>query len=248
MTNIILPDGVRFGCHPRETEPGAVFRSASAAGIEPLPRSKWKDWDLSACVGRIANQGSTGSCVGHGSTKSVEIAARMTGANIGYLNGFVVYANTFSGRVSWRSGTTLEAGLEALRDTGAPEVTDDWPAKATASGWPKDWKARCSQHRVTEWLDLDGDAERVFALMWTWGQRGWPSVMGASRCWGGGHCTAVSFGRLTAGEPIIGGPNSWGDSWTNCGRPGMWSFAESKLNDVDRMGCWTCTVTTEPTP
>lgn len=246
MSEIKLPDNVRFGCHPRETEPGAVFRSARAVGIEPLPRSKWENWNLSACVGRIADQGSTGSCVGHGSAKAAEIAARMTGANVGYLNGFAVYANTFSGRVNWRSGTTLEAGLEVLRDIGAPEASNDWPAKATTSGWPKDWKARCSQHRVTEWIDLDGDAERVFALMWTWGQRGWPSAMGASKCWGGGHCTAVARGRLDGSKAYIGGPNSWGLGYSNCDLPGWYEWPEAKLSDLDRMGCWACTVTTEP--
>lgn len=247
MPDIELPEGVLFGCHPRTTAAGVVFRCATDSGIDPLPRSKWKDWDLSSVVGKIFNQGSTGSCVGQGSTKAVEMATRLTGANVGTLNGFATYANTFSGRVNWRSGTTLEAGLEALRDVGCPEVTDDWPAKATTSGWPKDWKTRCAQHRVTEFLDLDGDSERIFALMWTWGQQGWPSVMGAARCWGGGHCTAVSFGRLNGGKAYLGGPNSWSDAWSNCGRPGFYEWQESKLSDLDSHGCWSCTVTTEPT-
>jgi hypothetical protein len=247
MSEIILPDGIVFGCQPRETEPGAVFRSASAAGVEPLPRSKWQDWDLSSVVGTIYNQGRTGSCVGQGSAKACEMATRLTGATVGTLNGFVVYANCFSGRVSWSSGTALENGLQALRDIGAPEVSDDFPAEATTR-WPSDWKARCAQHRVTEFVDFDGDAERVFALIWTMGQKfGMPSIMGASRCWGGGHCTAVSGGRYSGGKAYLNGPNSWGDSWSNCGRPGFWEFAEAKLSDLDRMGCWGCTVTTEPT-
>lgn len=248
MSEIILPDGVMFGLLPRLSVPGqGLFRCAAAAGIEPLPRSKWKNWDLSSVVGEIYNQGRTGSCVGQGSAKAAEMATRLTGATVGTFNGFAVYALCFSYRVSWSSGTSLENGLQALRDIGAPEVTDDWPAQPTASGWPQDWRVRCAQHRVTEFIDYDGDSDRVFALMWSMGQRfGMPSIMGASRCWGGGHCTAVSGGRISGGKAYLSGPNSWGAGWTNCGRPGFWEFAESRLVDIDRMGCWGCTVTTEP--
>lgn len=247
MSDVILPSGVLFGCQPRTTAQGAIFRSAAVAKIDPLPRAKWKDWDFNACIGEFYNQGRTGSCVGQGSTKCAEIATRLTGLDPGTLNGFVVYANTFSGRVSWGSGTSLEAGLKSISAFGAPRVTDEWPAVASTSNWPKDWRDRCSQNRVTEWVDFDGDSERIFALVWTWGQKyGLPSVIGASRAWGGGHCTCVSMGRIANGTAKIGGPNSWGSSWTNCGMPGMWEFSESRLGDLDRMGCWGCAVTTEP--
>jgi hypothetical protein len=245
MSEIILPDGIVFGCQPRETEPGAVFRSASAAGIEPLPRSEFRDWDLSSAAGKSYNQGSTGSCVGHGTAKGAEIAYRLTGAQVGQFNGFVVYANTFARGVSWRSGTTLEAGLESIRDIGVPEVSDDFPAQATTR-WPADWKARCARHRVLEFIDFDGNAKRIFELIWTVGQKlGFPSVIGSSRAWGGGHCVCCCWGRKDGNVYRIGGPQSWGD-WTNCGRPGFWEHPESAFPDLDSMGSWGCTSTTEP--
>ena len=236
-----------WGCLPRETIAGVngLFRCASDAGIQPLPRSKWRDWDISAAVGEIYDQGSTGTCVGQCTAKAVEIATRLTGATVGSLNGFAVYRLAYlnSRRVPWGAGLSLEAGLSVVQKYGAPEVSANWPAKASPM-LPDDWKALCGKHAVLELTDYDGDSDDILAMIVTLGMQGWPSVLGTG-AWGGGHCVCCTWGYWEGSTYRFGGPNSWGeDSKTNTKRPGFWTWPEKKLGDVDQRGCWGCRVTT----
>jgi hypothetical protein len=134
------------------------------------------------------------------------------------------------------SGLPIESGLTIIRDVGACD--DDTVPIADANirvrTWPANWKDNAANYRAAEWDDLGGD----FALMWTMIQRyGWPVVLG-TRAFSGAHCVCATECGFDGSTPWLGGPNSWGSSWSNCGKAGFWRYNERALRDVPGYGSW----------
>ena len=243
---INVPAGVVWGCLERDSAAGnGRYKTARQLGIVPLPQTEWVSWSLLDFAGKSTAQGSTGTCVGHGTAKGIETTYRSTGVpDVKQGNGFALYAQTKwdlgNRRVSWGSGLNLEDCLNTAAKKGCPEVTPDWPAEATTSGWPKDYEARFARRKVLEWGDLEGDPSNILALIWTIGQTlSRCSVIGTD-VFGGGHCVPVHWGRVERGTFYFGGLNSWGTKRTNTDVVGGWEFDYNDMlhGGLDKRGCW----------
>lgn len=221
-----------FGCLPRTTVCGAGAFLAST--VEPLPRSEWKPWDLTPAVKHIYAQ-KGGTCVAHGACQVLMMVRALEGQPFKILNPYVLYGQK-SQRIN--SGLQIEDGLEVLRDVGTVDLNTYSDADINPRHWPDGWQQSAKSYRALEWDDLPGDAEEVFARVWTMGQKfGFPSAIGTAAV-GGPHCMAVAAGELDGNTASLVFVQSWGADSTNYGRPGFWRYQERKLRDMAGYGAW----------
>jgi hypothetical protein len=237
MTTTQIPDGIEFGLLPRAAYRGTwAAPTADERKIEPLARNDFRSWDVTRFIRHTYKQVG-GTCAAQAPSYGVLFGRELAGLPLVVPNPYTLYGQHTS---NIRVGSSLPENLECLANVGV--CGDDFCPLANADinprNWPTRWKDNAALHRVREWSELDGNARRVFDLIWTQGERGFPTIIGNSRAFGGPHSVIATWGRIDGSRLMLGGKNSWGESWSNCGIPGCWEFSEANFGDVADWGAW----------
>lgn len=235
---IQIPDGVEFGLLPKSAYRGTwAAKSAEEARIRPMQRSDFQSWDVTVWIDHTYRQVG-GTCAAHAPCYGVLFGRKLNGLPLVIPNCYTLYGQHTS---NIKVGSSLPENLEYLANVGV--CGDDFYPLANADinqrNWPTHWKDNARLHCVKEWAELTGGTAReVFDLLWTQGERGFPTIIGNGRAFGGPHSVIVTWGRIDGATLRLGGKNSWGQDWTNCSRAGCWEFPEREFGDVDDWGAW----------
>lgn len=222
-------DGIdrAMGCLPPKADFGGLPRFASANPV--LPRSGWRDVDLSPLGVPELDQGQHGSCVGHGSTSAFWFAYLIAGGTVpdGGFSPTSLYAQINGGR---DAGAVVSDAMDALIRVGVGLMADVPESVIYDRQIPASAKAKYARFRVQDAYHCGSFDEIGSAL-----QLGFPVSFGITLPGGfnnldaegvagfgfgvlGGHCMcAYGTTRLKSGEWAIRVRNSWGTRWGRSG-------------------------------
>ena len=219
----------KMGCLPPTKEKTARFKAFAQAN-PIIPRSAWKEVDLSALLGDVWDQGNHGSCTGHGCGKAMEAALRIMGITIppGGLSPTSLYSQVNDGI---DEGAIVSDCLTALVQTGIGLMSDVPESKIFERQISADAKAKYSRFRALGAYHCNSFDAMVTAL-----QLGFPVAFGISLVaafmrdvpssgivpfsgmFVGGHCM-MSYGCTQVdGKWYLRVQNSWGPKWGLGGR------------------------------
>jgi hypothetical protein len=116
MPAIVTPDGMeRLLGRPASKVP-LIRCSKPADPSMLLPQSQWVEFDRTRTVVPILDQGSVGSCTGHGGVEALMVARDIAGQSFNLLSASMVYAQVNGGA---DQGASLTDVVKALQTTGA---------------------------------------------------------------------------------------------------------------------------------
>lgn len=218
----IMPDGVIrvMGCLPPLADYGGLPKFAAANRV--IPRSEWRDIDLSPLGVPVLNQGQHGSCVGHGSTTAYWFAYLIAGGTvpIGGFSPTSLYAQINGNR---DRGAVVSDAMTAMMTTGIGLMSDVPESLIYDRQISAEAKAKYSRFRVLDayhcsTFDEIGSALQLgftvsYGITLAANFNNLDSEGVAGHGWGvlGGHCMA-GFGtkKLNSGKWAIRNRNSWG--------------------------------------
>jgi hypothetical protein len=198
-----------------------------------IPREEWprEGKSISAFVRRITNQNGLNFCWSFGACGAVETALYLAGMQDVKLSpASLAPATRFQ-----NSGLSLQEAAVQIQEVGiAPESVIP-PMDIRGRDWPANWKESAANYRTLKlW---EAQSERCFDTLVSAIMADQPVVLGCNS-FGGGHCVyATEFG-WTDGAWWAKGPNSWGETWTNCDKPGFWKFSERRLTGLNMFGVY----------
>lgn len=227
-----------FALHPRSMPVGDERHCAGVcgfgAGPEIIPRADWpKQVDLGDEVTEILDQKQFSLCHSFGSTQANEVAQRLAGRK-----GVLLSAGNLAGQVTgYRDdGASIQDVFAMLTKKGQVARSLIGQYDYQGRDWPKGWETEAAKYRAIAW-DCGQDKTTIDALVSGLIRRD-PGVLGTA-AFGGGHAVSVLGYTLDSkGKLTLTGANSWGPTWTNCGRPGWWAYSESQLRDVSSFGAY----------
>ncbi len=213
----------KLACLP--PRPGLCKLPKFTASNPLIPRSSWRDVDLSPLGVPVLNQGEHGSCVGHGSTSAFWFAWLIAGGTVP-PSGFSptsLYALINGGR---DGGAIVSDAMTALMEQGICTMAEVPESVIYESRIPSSAKATRARFKLADAYNCDSFDAIGSAL-----QFGFPVSFGitlsgdfmnldsegvAGHGWGilGGHCMcACGTTRLKDGSWAIRVRNSWGTGW-----------------------------------
>jgi hypothetical protein len=116
-------DGVYrvLACIPETEESVLGFPRFGTSMAAPLDPSQWREIDLEWYNAPILNQGSTSSCVGHGTCSGIEICYAQSGRQLIPFSPYFPYGLINGGR---DAGAMISDGLKALMQYGICRMGD----------------------------------------------------------------------------------------------------------------------------
>lgn len=233
--SVIVDGQPRYlACLPPRTDFGGLPKFT--ATNREIPRSGWRDVDLSPLGVPVLDQGQHGSCVGHGSTAAYWFAYLMAGGTVP-TSGFSptsLYALINGGR---DGGAIVSDSMDALISRGICTMAECPESMIYARQIPASAETTRKRFRVLDAFHCDsfdaiGSALQLgfpvsFGIMLPGNFNNLDSegVAGHGRGAIGGHCMCA-FGttKLMDGQWAIRVRNSWGTRW---GRRGDCLLIES---------------------
>ena len=227
-----------------------------------IPRSQWRETDLSAFVSPIKNQKNTSSCNAFSSINCMEACRRMAGLRDVLLSPANLYGRINGGR---DQGSYLEDAIKVLAGEGVCSAATVPELSWQPSTWPASWKSEALSYKAEEWSwtpGFDGLASAIqrgefcnMGLLWyqnynpARGQGGWITTRPSNQLGGHAVCGCGLIKHPSGDGWGIKFPNTWGLEW---GEDGFGILPEPALNNKIG-GFWTVrSVTTEsgdiPTP
>jgi hypothetical protein len=176
-----------------------------------------RDWNVT-----IYNQGSHGSCVGHGSITGFTYAWRISGQEDHVFSPTFVYALINGGQ---DKGAQVSSGLEALKDNGTCLFSEFGEDKIYATQIPEQAANTAKRFRVLEaykinsWLQLGTAINNGMVVVSGIGvgnnfsQLDSNSVAPLPDAIVGGHCLAHVGLKKVSGIWVVETQNSWGANW-----------------------------------
>jgi C1A family cysteine protease len=214
------------------------------------------EYSLAQYIGKIRNQESTSSCVGHGLWASVQIREKILGMNSGESSplGFYALARTLGKATKEEKlrddGSYPRLAMKAIRDWGIP-LESKWPFDPSKVNEELPWDVlqQASGTKVSAWYRIDGIGQgRVLSLMQAI-SKGYPVVFGTEvdgvyEDWNGqgvigprvgrslgGHCTCiVGYRTERDGTVSFQFQNSWGKGW---GQSGLGWLCEQRITMLE---------------
>ena len=185
--------------------------------------SELKEIDLSWFANRVMNQGSTSSCVGHGSVAGMEIAYKQLGNPSQQFSPFFTYALINGGS---DNGAMISDALKALKKYGACPL-DDMPKGAMYERQiPKKAYEQASRFKVSQAYQCDSFEEvcQAISVGFTvplgiyvgnnFGDLDSDGVSPLPRGGGGGHCIlGCGLKKTSKYGWVIKIQNSWGSNF-----------------------------------
>jgi Papain family cysteine protease len=201
-----------------------------------IPRSEWRAVDYRPFAPTVFNQGSQGSCVGHGGVGVLCTLRALHGHGRERLSPSNLYGQINGGR---DRGALVADALEGLRTVGVCLESTCGPGQWPRSGWPATWKDEARRFRIEKADEVTGFDQIATAVL-----EGDPVCFGIElglnfepdgravipdrRGEGGGHCMFALGLEQIDGRWHLLVQNSWGTRW---GAGGYCYLPESYLRD-----------------
>jgi hypothetical protein len=251
IKNFRLPDGSilphaedgngtwrALGCLPPHSDFGGLPKFSSSQPT--IPRSEWKDFDLSGYDAPILNQGSHGSCVGHGAVTAFWRLWLMQNLPPQQFSACFTYGLINGGR---DSGAVISDALTSMTNDGVGLLSDvpegmvyrsQFPAAAFTNA--KRFKVRAAHH-CQNFDEICSALLLGFPVVYgvyVGGSFGNLDSEGVAPAWPnrvGNHClSGKALKKLSSGDWGVRTQNSWGASW---GQQGNCYLVERHFTGTD---------------
>jgi hypothetical protein len=202
--------------------PESAKRRASWVWVgRTIPRSEWREVDYRPFAPEVFNQGTQGSCVGHGGVGVLGTIRAMHGHGRERLSPCNLYGQINGGQ---DRGALVTDALEALRTVGACLESTVGPGRWQPGAWPATWKDEAKRFRIEKAEEITGFDQIGTAIL-----EGDPVCFGIElgsafrpdaagvvpdrRGGGGGHCMFALGLKSIDGRWHLVVQNSWGTRW-----------------------------------